>query len=185
MLTHVVFGEGGSINNQIAANVLQTILNRAHLYWDCWRFASCTVAEHKAINAQSRIPWEEITPQQLLALLLYIVSEPYVGGNGNLYASYNAWGDDYSHPARGPGSREWADQRTAVQNLIDSRGQSPIRVGNAEPALAVQSSDVLFYAVRPSTDRPGNAVYGDKYKVGETACTQWYTTGAIQNVTCP
>jgi len=185
MLTHVVFGEGGSIADRIAANVLQTILNRARLYWDCWKLSGCTVAAHKAINAQSQVPWEKITSQQLLALLLYIVSEPYVGGDGNLYATYNAWGDDYPHPARGPGSREWANQRAAVQSLIDFRGQSPIRVGNALPALAVQSSDVLFYAVRPSTDKPRNAVYGDDYRVGGVTCTQWYTTGAVQNVICP
>ncbi|MCI0580500.1 MAG: RHS repeat-associated core domain-containing protein, partial [Chloroflexi bacterium] len=149
MLTQVVYGEGGSISLQMAANVLQTLLNRAYNYW------TCTECGYNP----DQIPWEDITPEQLTALLLYIASQPYIGNDGNQYPAYNAWNSAYE---RGKGY--WNDIREAIVNLINSAGQDPITVGGIAPYAAISGNRaVIYYGAGPMLAAPPGAVGYDEY----------------------
>ena len=75
-IAHTVFGEGGAFGGSVAANIIQTVLNRAYIYWE--------ITHHSGINPNN-IPWNQMTRKQLTDLFLFILSEPTDG-----YPAYNA-----------------------------------------------------------------------------------------------
>jgi RHS repeat-associated protein len=140
-ITHTIFGEGGALSDQAAANIFQTILNRAFIYW---------TQHHAGINPDN-IPWGQISKEQLAKLVLFILSEPYNGSDGNQYPAYNAWGVALTH--RG---EFWPSIRTAVGYILFRPGLPPHRahlsINGVEPEPTIRNNvNVIYYGA--STDR--------------------------------
>jgi RHS repeat-associated protein len=174
-LAHVIFGEGGSSLYQAGVNVTQTILNRAYNYWTC---RNCL---HSWINP-GHIPWERITEEQLLALLLFIVSEPYLGSDGVLYPAYNAWGAPYPHPQTGEyGGEVFSAIVTMLGNILDNPGLTPsaapvvltVDGRSYRPPSAIQDNTAVMYYGAAS-----NTAWGDSQPPGWVAFDAW-TDGVI------
>jgi hypothetical protein len=135
-IAHTIYGEGGSLSSDAAANVLQVAINRAYVYWTCWEMG----CSHSSINGNSKIPWASITTDQLKRLLLYVLSEPY-----GSEAAFNAWTEPYPHHGS-----FWPDVVIAVETILDNPGihpsQTAIQVGNSSPASEIRSNqNVLYY----------------------------------------
>jgi hypothetical protein len=131
MIAHTVQGEGGSFTDKVAANVLQTIMNRAYTYW--------VITNHQGINPDN-IPWSQINREKLESLFLFILSEP--GGRGE--HSYNAW--NRSVPRSGV---QWEHIVAAVNDILNKAGAHPstaVIVNGVLPAAEVRSdTDVQWY----------------------------------------
>jgi RHS repeat-associated protein len=132
-----IAGEGGSLSAQAAADILQTLLNRAYLYW---------TSHHEGINPYNRT-WASITEDELTALLLFILSEPYTGKNGEEYPAFNAWGTPQSS------NFNWFnDIQTGVADLLATPRAMPradhaqILIGEVSPNSEVRNLSVLYFA---------------------------------------
>jgi hypothetical protein len=73
----------------MAANIMQTLHNRAYNAWNCAKF-KCGVAAWEKINP-GIIPWEEISDPQYKKLVLYLASDSYTGSAGGVHPAYNGW----------------------------------------------------------------------------------------------
>jgi hypothetical protein len=183
----VISGEGGSSSWQAAVNVAQTILNRAYNYWTCWD-NTCT---HWWIN-RGHIPWDQITEEQLLALLLYIVSEPYAGSDGVMYPAYNAWGAPYPHPQAGVTGDAFTGIRNMVANILANPGLAP----NDAPVLLnmngrifspldpIRNNTSVIFFGSASADAwgengPRGWVAFDAWTAGDISYKQYYGTMPI------
>jgi hypothetical protein len=142
-IAHTVQGEGGAFSDTVAANVLQTILNRAYTYW--------VFTHHRGINPDN-IPWNQINRARLTDLFLFILSEP--GGEG--WPSYNAWRADV--PRSGP---QWEHIVGAVENLLNNAGaptDTAVIVNQERPASAIRTdTNVQWYGATNDPEwRPPN-----------------------------
>jgi RHS repeat-associated protein len=169
MITHTIFGEGGSLSKQAAANVLQTILNRAYIYW---------TTHHAGINS-GNLPWEEIDGSQLTDLLLFILSEPYWGSDGKQYPSYNAWG---TPEPRYMGY--WKDIHTAVKNLVIHPGIPPsqaVIVGGVLPNYFIRNNvNVIYYGASSDKEwKPSSYLVVDAIPENYAVIWQYYGTNPI------
>ena len=156
-------------------------------YWICIE-QTCA---HSSINGISRIPWEDITFEQLTQLLLYILSEPYQGSDGVSYPSYNAYGAAVTHPQQGGFNYDlWAGIKSMVKDLLANPGlppnQAPIVLQyygvTYTPLDAIQNnSAVMYYAsgVRVNFPEPAGWVARDIFTVNGVEWIQWYGTQPI------
>ncbi len=142
-VAHTVYGEGGVGSSQAAANIMQIILNRAYVDWTCWE----TGCSHSYINGSSQIPWEDITQEQLVKMMLFVLSEPY-----GEEAAFNAWTEPEPHYSTG--TTYWTDVNNAVVDLIESPvvvpWESDISVGGVPPADPIRDNpNVQYYVSYP------------------------------------
>jgi hypothetical protein len=158
IVTHVLFNEGGGVSNGIAADVLQIIHNRCVSAWTCSYRADCYNPYWVMLNPK-HIAWEEIGQDAFERLILYLLSQPYLGGNGKYYAAFNGWylplpwekiqGNTVS-------MRLYDAQYLAVENwLINGRG-APVYAPNIqiidgydghewEPQAALRNINVQYF----------------------------------------
>lgn len=87
-IAYSIYNEGGSLSMLAATNLLQLLHNQARTAWGC-RPDSCLY--WSKLNPEEK-PWEEITRPELEQLLLYLLSQPYLGGDGREYPAWNSWG---------------------------------------------------------------------------------------------
>jgi hypothetical protein len=190
IITHVVFGEGGSISLQTAANVIQTVQNRAYLAWTC-AARKCGSLTWTPINP-GKIPWEQITAGQFRDLVLYIMSDAYMGTNGVAYPAYNAW----SIPRNSKAIENGADSgfiesiRQSVEVwLVDGPGKLPISApilirdpwGRLwTPNLAIRNMNVMYYYAT-SNELSIDYAHRDVFQLGvfEPTLFQYYGTFPI------
>jgi RHS repeat-associated protein len=170
-IAHTIMGEGGNFGDFIAANILQTVVNRAYTYW--------VVTHHHGINPDN-IPWSQINREKLTKLFLYILSEP--GGEG--WPSYNAW--------RAPVPRsgvQWQRIIDAVESLLNNAGAPPssvVVVNKVSPASAIRyNTNVQWYGATtdPKWKPPKNipVVQIDTITRGDIFCQrQFYTLDSIK-----
>lgn len=133
---------------------MQIMLNRIYNDWTCWESAGCMY--HGYINAESQIPWQDITQGQFRDMSLFVLSEPY--GNE---AAFNAWTEPEPH-YNTPGTTNWADVNDAVFNLLNSPvtlpWESNISVGNVPPRPEIRLNVNVQYFVSfdaPHDEPPG------------------------------
>jgi RHS repeat-associated protein len=173
-IAHTIIGEGGSFGDFVAANILQTVVNRAYTYW---------VFTHQAGINPNNIPWNQINREKLQNLFLFILSEP--GGEG--WPSYNAWRAPISHSGD-----QWEHVVEAVEALLNNAGTPPssaVKVHEKSPASEISSdSNVQWYGATTDPQwQPQNVrwVHQDtitRYTDGrEIFCQrQFYTLGVIR-----
>lgn len=90
-IAHVLSMEGAGLSLQAGPDVLQLLHNRMYHAWTCSSLGErCSNAEWKKLNPEE-IPWDEMTPETFQKLVLYIMSQPYVGWDGQEYAAFNGW----------------------------------------------------------------------------------------------
>jgi hypothetical protein len=152
---------------RIAANVIQTLLNRAYNYWTCWQ-SNCA---HSWINGKSRTPWEDITAEQLTRLLLFILSESYPGGDGQDYPAYNAWSAPKIIPTTGGAKEVWGAIKAAVQDILAHPGADLLSVVKIPyedkmwyPNGNLLNRDVMYYGYKEGgfDPRPPGVVWCDE-----------------------
>jgi hypothetical protein len=123
-ITHKIYGEGGSLSRQAAANILQTVLNRSSIYWS---------NHHSGINPNN-LDWARINKTQLTKLFLFILSEPY--GNN---PAYNAWGSPELHYGS-----YWLAVMAGVELVLNNPGLNPtqcnIMVGPYSPKSVIRNN---------------------------------------------
>jgi RHS repeat-associated protein len=162
-IAHTVFGEGGAFSGSVASNIIQTVLNRAYIYWE--------FTHHAGINPKN-IPWSQMTRKQLSDLFLFILSEP----TGNGHPAYNAWEAPYPH-----GGLYWQRIVDAIDVLLDDAGELPqvakVKVGVEGPAHAIRSNiNVIWYAAS-KTHSPERYVHKDTItRNGQYCFAQYYDT---------
>jgi RHS repeat-associated protein len=162
-IAHTVFGEGGAFGGSVAANIIQTVLNRAYIYWE--------ITHHSGINPNN-IPWNQMTRKQLTDLFLFILSEP----TGNGHPAYNAWEAPYPHSGL-----YWQRIVDAIDILLSDAGSHPqvakVKVGIEGPADAIRSNiNVIWYAAS-KTNSPDRYVHKDTItRNGEYCFAQYYDT---------
>ncbi len=162
-IAHTVFGEGGAFGGSVAANIIQTVLNRAYIYWE--------ITHHAGINPNN-IPWNQMTRKQLTDLFLFILSEP----TGNGHPAYNAWEAPYPHSGL-----YWQRIVDAVDTLLDDAGAHPqvakLKVGIEGPAHAIRSDiNVIWYAAS-KIHSPERYVHKDTItRNGQYCFAQYYDT---------
>jgi hypothetical protein len=159
-IAHTVFGEGGAFGGWVAANILQTVVNRAYIYWE--------ITHHANINPRNT-PWKQMSRNQFTDLILFILSEP----TGNGHAAYNAWEDPYPHSGL-----YWSRTVDAIDIMLDDAGAEPqtinIKVGNYVPASAIRSNiNVKWYAAS-KTHQPDSYVHKDTIESNGKYCFAQY-----------
>lgn len=109
----MIMGEGGSLDLQMAANILQTLFNRMYYAWNCEN--GCTNEEWNDINSAS-VPWASITSDEFISLAEFLASETYGPG----IPVYNAWGKSQ------PRTSSWSATQSAVGRwLSEGPGSDP------------------------------------------------------------
>jgi hypothetical protein len=178
-IAHTIYGEGATYSTDIAANIIQTVINRAYRYWE--------YTHHAGINPLS-IPWEQIDRETLTNLLLYILSEP--GGKG--WPAYNAWRSPEPH-----NGIYWQSTIVAIEAILNNAGESPstaVKVNGRIPANAIRlDTNVMFYGATndPTWKPPKSVVYTDKVLDfnGNICIWQYYGTETINppdaELNCP
>lgn len=156
---------------EMAANVLQTLQNKAKIYWDCWKQATDVCSSHRWINGKSQIAWEDITQEQYVALLLFILSEDDKQGHG--WPAYNAWRAPQPHEGD-----NWNRIQDAVSDLVTNAGQSRVAIRGMDdkpiyPNSAIENN-VNVYRFMSGTGLPTNLPFVEWDEAGGRY--QWYYT---------
>ena len=178
-IAHTIYGEGGAFGGEVAANVLQTIVNRAYTYW---------VYTYQAGINPDNIPWNQMTKDNLTNLILFILSEP----TGTGWPSYNAWRAPEPHHGQ-----FWQTVNDAVTDLLNHPGVDPssmVKVNGKLPASEIRfNANVQFYAAAQDPWQPANianVVHVDTItRNGKVCFRQFYGTELMnppdQELDCP
>ena len=142
MLTHVIFGEGGStLGNEAAANELYVLVNRVN-----------QILESRNIDRYS------LSDDEYTRLLVQIASSPYYDKAGNIYPAFNAFDSPVAHPENGEyGYENWNNDHNLVVEVISSRGNNWIfdsRQDNDILNDAIGKSVVAYCAPMPGSPEP-------------------------------
>lgn len=120
-IAHVLSMEGAGLSLQAGPDVLQLLHNRMYHAWTCASLGEkCSNAEWKKLNPEE-IPWDKVTPETFQKLVLYIMSQPYTGWDGQEYAAFNGWHMPLNTRAleRNPlAKRYWEDLITMVDKWL-------------------------------------------------------------------
>jgi hypothetical protein len=178
----MVYGEGGLSSSQAAANILQTLHNRAFTAFTC--APNCINDDWNRINP-SGVPWEDITQDQFLRLVLFLSGEEYYNSSGMPVAQYVAWRTrlDYQFinsnsiaygiwTGIGAGADTWLATGAGVTSQ-----NAPIVVGGIVPAVPLRDPAVMFYYSFDEMVNPPDSVWLDIVPIGEhDARYQYYFT---------
>jgi RHS repeat-associated protein len=139
-ITDMVFGEGGNGSFQAAANITQTLHNRAFSAW-YWN--------RRGVNPY-RLTWSMI-PQPAFEKLVVFIAGERGSGRGGTIPAYNAWRNIPDLGTEGSLYWNiWEKIREGVRHwLANGAGTStynaPILVDDSPPDPAVRNPDVLYY----------------------------------------
>jgi hypothetical protein len=157
MLTHVLFGEGGStIGKDASANVMYVLTNRTN----------------QILQAQDKNP-HSLTDEEYKQLLIHVASEPYYDDAGNIYPAFNAFDADVEHPKEGEiGYENWYDASSIVDLAVKSRGQdfSPYSTGED-----MNESVIAYCAPDPDSGFHNETIYFEHVDKNE-GYSQYYFT---------
>ena len=145
-IAYTVYGEGGSLQDKMGANVISAYLHRAQIYWNHQEGGRTTAGIHDFINP-SNVPWSMITRDQLIRLLLYVASERTIRDSGP-WPAIDAWSQSQS--IIGYGESQFEDIRIALQQVLDQAGTDTtildFTVGGIPPDLTVLlNPDVIYW----------------------------------------
>ncbi len=147
MLTHVLFGEGGStIGASASANEMYVLINRAN----------------QILRAHGIEPTDPnaITDEQYKQFLVQVASQTYYDGAGNAYPAFNAFDAPVAHPKEGEsGYDNWNSAAAIVSAAITSRGQTWIfdsRNDNDSLNDAIGKPVIAYCAPAPGSPEPNS-----------------------------
>jgi RHS repeat-associated protein len=139
-ITDMVFGEGGSGSYRAAANIIQTIHNRAFNAWN---------SNRRGVNLY-RLPWSTIRQPAFEKLVVFIAGESGTGGGGTIPA-YNAWGIPQNLGSEGTDSKtRWEKIKAGVVHWLSNGAgtfpdKAPIWVNDIPPANPIRNPSVMWY----------------------------------------
>ncbi len=158
MLTHILFGEGGStIGPSAAANEMYVLTNRAN-----------------QILRQRRIDPFSLTDEQYKRFLVQVASQTYYDNAGNAYPAFNAFDAPVEHPDNpsDPGYSNWKSAEAIVSSIIANRGQS----------VSSNMKDVIAYcAPDPSSNFLSETVYYENVDIGNGYYQYYFTYHQFYN----
>lgn len=166
----------------MAANIMQTLHNRAYNAWNCAKY-KCGNEAWEKINP-GEIPWEEITDEQYKNLVLYLASDAYIGSAGGRHPAYNGWetNRDVDVFANNPVlannfSYSVKTSSTWLHTLPGTNPRTaPIIYNGVSPSGPVRDPAVIyFYATSTDMTKTISHVHYD-YAYGQY---QYYNTSAI------
>ena len=147
MLTHVLFGEGGStIGASASANEMYVLITRAN-----------QILREHGIEPTDR---DAITDEQYKQFLVQVASQTYYDGAGNAYPAFNAFDAAVAHPKEGEyGYDNWNSAAAIVNSAVASRGQTWVvdsRNDNDSLNDAIGKSVIAYCAPAPGSPDPNS-----------------------------
>lgn len=147
MLTHVLFGEGGStIGASASANEMYVLITRAN-----------QILRERGIEPTDP---DAITDEQYKQFLVQVASQTYKDGAGNVYPAFNAFDAAVAHPKEGEyGYENWNSAAAIVNSAVVSRGQTWVidsRNDNDSLNDAIGKSVIAYCAPAPGSPDPNS-----------------------------
>jgi hypothetical protein len=158
MLTHILFGEGGStIGPSAAANVMYVLTNRAN-----------QILQQRGIDPFS------LTDAQYKQFLIQVASQTYYDSAGNAYPAFNAFDAPVEHPDNpsDPDYRNWKMAEAIVSSIVANRGQN----------VSSNMKNVIAYcAPDPSSNFWSETVYYENVDIGNGYYQYYFTYHQFYN----